>query len=159
MPQALESPIVVDFPLRGAGWMAVTTPAARIPSHGTDMLGQRYAYDFLKVDLRPGVHFHPASSARLLLLGGRTKDAYAWGEPIHSPVAGVVVGASDGTAERSRIYPMWEARRAFKNALTFRPSRLGAILGNHVYEVERNGRWVQVSNGVPGSRDRLGYEG
>jgi hypothetical protein len=228
MPQALESPIVVDFPLRGEGWMAVTTPAARIPSHGTDMLGQRYAYDFLKVDLRPGVHFHPASSARLLLLGGRTKDAYAWGEPIHSPVAGVVVGASDGTAERSRIYPMWEALRAFTNALTFRPSRLGAILGNHVllrfddmyaafahiapgtvavregqrveigevlgrvghtgnstsphlhfqvmdsldmmkaegipcafrsYEVERNGRWVQVSNGVPGSRERLRCEG
>ena len=38
-----ERPVVVDFPLRGENWMAVTTPAHRVPSHGTDMLGQRYA--------------------------------------------------------------------------------------------------------------------
>ena|GEM_PF-2671872 len=39
----LDDPVVVEFPLRGEGWMAVTTPAARTPSHGVDMLGQRYA--------------------------------------------------------------------------------------------------------------------
>ena len=50
MDRALDDPVVVDFPLRGEGWMAVTTPAHRVPSHGTDMLGQRYAYDLLKVD-------------------------------------------------------------------------------------------------------------
>ena len=35
--------------------MAVTTPAHRVPGHGTDMLGQRYAYDLLRADGRRGV--------------------------------------------------------------------------------------------------------
>ena len=48
MEHTLENPVVVEFPLRGEDWMAVTTPAHRVPSHGTDMLGQRYAYDFLR---------------------------------------------------------------------------------------------------------------
>ena len=40
---------VVDFPLRGE-WRAVNTPAERVPSHGTDYFGQRYAYDFMRFD-------------------------------------------------------------------------------------------------------------
>ncbi|HJS27439.1 MAG TPA: M23 family peptidase, partial [Actinomycetota bacterium] len=43
----LDDPVVVGFPLRGE-WAAATTPAHRIPSHGTDMLGQRYAFDFVR---------------------------------------------------------------------------------------------------------------
>ena len=75
MEHTLENPVVVEFPLRGEDWMAVTTPAHRVPSHGTDMLGQRYAYDFLKVDRRKGVHFHPASTLRGELFGGRTRES------------------------------------------------------------------------------------
>ena len=41
----LEGAVVVEFPLRGERWVAVTTPGDRIPSHGVNMLGQRYAYD------------------------------------------------------------------------------------------------------------------
>nr|BFF10201.1 hypothetical protein GCM10025699_15040 [Microbacterium flavescens] len=77
--RALDDPVVVAFPLRGEGWVAVTTPAARIPSHGVDILGQRYAYDFVKVDDRPGLHVHPASTLRAATLGGRTRECYAWG--------------------------------------------------------------------------------
>jgi hypothetical protein len=38
----LDRPIVVRFPLRGE-WTVERTPAHRIPSHGTDVLGMRYA--------------------------------------------------------------------------------------------------------------------
>ena len=31
-------------------WWALNTPGTKIPSYGTDMLGQRYAYDFVMVD-------------------------------------------------------------------------------------------------------------
>ena len=96
MELTLDDPVVVDFPLRGEGWMAVTTPAHRVPSHGTDMLGQRYAYDLLKVDDRPGVHFHPAGTLRGNLIGGRTRESYAWGAPIHAPFDAEVVQAVDG---------------------------------------------------------------
>ncbi len=66
----LEEAVVVEFPLRGERWVAVTTPGDRIPSHGVNMLGQRYAYDLLKVDGRKGVHYHPAGLLRDLLIGG-----------------------------------------------------------------------------------------
>jgi hypothetical protein len=33
-----SSPVVVGFPLRGE-WVAVRTPAHKIPSHGTDLFG------------------------------------------------------------------------------------------------------------------------
>ena len=36
----LDDPVVVGFPLEGE-WQAERTPAYRIPSHGTDALGQR----------------------------------------------------------------------------------------------------------------------
>lgn len=54
-PSELEGAIVVGFPLRGE-WRAATTPARMIPSHGTDMLAQRYAYDLLRVDEREAIH-------------------------------------------------------------------------------------------------------
>jgi hypothetical protein len=134
----LEGAVVVEFPLRGERWVAVTTPGDRIPSHGVNMLGQRYAYDLLKVDERKGVHYHPAGSLRGLLIGCRTQECYAWGAAIHSPFDGEIVRAVDGVAERSWIHPVREAALMLKNALTFRPGRLPLILGNHVIARSRD---------------------
>jgi hypothetical protein len=224
MDHELHEPVAVEFPLRGEGWLAETTPAARIPSHGTDLLGQRYAYDFIKVDRRRGAHFHPAGTMRQLFIGARTTDAYAWGAAIHAPFDAEVVRADDGLPERSWIHPVREAVRQVRNAATFTPSRLQAVLGNAVilrsggvyaafahlapgtvevavgqrvgtgdligrvghtgnstsphlhfqlmdsaelmsargipcafrsYEVERDGGWVPVTDGIPGRRDRI----
>ena len=69
----LDDPVVVDFPLRGE-WAAANTPAHRIPSHGTDMLGQRYAFDFVRIDDRNGFHLHPAGTLRSYVVGGRTRE-------------------------------------------------------------------------------------
>lgn len=44
-----QEPIVVAFPLRGE-WLAPNTPGTKIPSHGTNQLGTRYAFDFVQVD-------------------------------------------------------------------------------------------------------------
>jgi hypothetical protein len=132
MAAELDGARVVDFPLRGEGWVAVTSPGDHIPSHGTDMLGQRYAYDLLRVDGRRGLHFHPAGTLRGLVIGVRTRECYAWGEPIHSPFDGEVVRAVDGVPERGWIHPARELFRLLKNAVTFTPSRLPVILGNHV---------------------------
>jgi hypothetical protein len=54
----------------------VRTPAHKIPSHGTDLFGQRYAFDFVRPDHRKGLHLQPAGSLRSFLLGGRTRDDY-----------------------------------------------------------------------------------
>jgi len=63
MTGELDDPVVVELPLRGE-WSVETTPAHQIPSHGTDLLGQRYAYDLVRTDHRPGLHLHPAGTLR-----------------------------------------------------------------------------------------------
>jgi hypothetical protein len=59
----LDGPVVVELPLRGE-WSVERSPVDRIPSHGTDLLGQRYAYDLVRTDNRPGFHLHPAGNLR-----------------------------------------------------------------------------------------------
>jgi Peptidase family M23 len=143
-------PVVVDFPLRGEGWVAGTSPADRIPSHGTDMLGQRYAFDFIRVDGRRRLHYHPASLLRTLVLGVPTRECYAWGQPVHAMLDGEVVAAVDGVTERSRVHPVREAIRALAAALTFRADRLPSILGNHVV-ISSSGVYAGFVHLAPGS--------
>jgi hypothetical protein len=127
--------VVVDFPLRGE-WTVERTPAARIPSHGTDLFGGRYAYDFVRTDDRSGTRVHPASPLRWILFGGRTQDCYGWGQPVHAALAGEVVTAVDGVPERERIHVMREAWLAVRNARTYGRGRRAidtrGLAGNHV---------------------------
>jgi hypothetical protein len=130
----LDHPIVVEFPLRGE-WTVERSPADRIPSHGTDVLGMRYAFDFIRTDDRRGFHVHPASSLQWILIGGRTEDCYGWGQPVHAAAGGEVVDALDGVPERQRIHVVresWAALRATLGAAgsaSIDPRRLA---GNHV---------------------------
>jgi hypothetical protein len=45
----LNNPVIINLPLDGEWWVP-NTHVTKIPSHGTDLLGQRYAYDFMMVD-------------------------------------------------------------------------------------------------------------
>jgi murein DD-endopeptidase MepM/ murein hydrolase activator NlpD len=132
-PSELANARIVEFPLRGE-WRALQTPAARIPSHGTDMLGQRYAYDFIRFDPARGSRYYPVGTARMLLTGVPTRSCHGWGEPIHAPLDGEVVAAHDGEVERARIHPLRELLLVLRNGLTFRPTRawLDRLMGNHV---------------------------
>ena len=132
MTNELDRAVVVDFPLRGERWVAVNTPGDRIPSHGTDMLGQRFAYDLLMVDARRKLHHHPGGILRGFFIGVRTRDCYAWGAEIHAPFDGEIVRAADGVPERGWIHPLRELVLVVRNAVTFTPARLPSVLGNHV---------------------------
>jgi murein DD-endopeptidase MepM/ murein hydrolase activator NlpD len=146
----LAHPVVVEFPLRGEGWVAVNSPADRIPSHGTNILGLRYAYDFLMADRRRGLHYHPTGWLRTILIGVPTHECYAWGAPVHSPFEGEIVRAVDGFTERHRIHPVREAALALRNGLTFAPPRWGSVVGNHV--IVRSGEVFAVfAHLAPGS--------
>ena len=128
-----SSPVVVGFPLRGE-WVAVRTPAHRIPSHGTDLFGQRYAFDFVRPDDRKGLHLHPAGNLGSFLLGGRTRDYYGWGQPVHAAFGGEVVVAVDGVPERARVQVVREVALALKHTIGFDPARGGVdlVAGNRV---------------------------
>jgi murein DD-endopeptidase MepM/ murein hydrolase activator NlpD len=133
-----DTPVVVDFPLRGE-WTVERTPANGVPSHGTDAFGQRYAYDLIRTDDRPGVHPYPGGRARHLLIGGRTRDHYAWGQPVHAALDGRVVHAVDGVSEREWLHPVVEAWAALRNAIAFGRAARGRqrldparLAGDHV---------------------------
>lgn len=142
--------MVVRFPLRGERWVAVNSPGDRVPSHGTDMLGQRYAYDLLQVDQRRGIKNHPGGTVGSLLVGYATEDAYAWGATIHAPFSGEIVETGDGIAEPKRVNPLGALARAIRMGATFEPSKLDQVLGNYV--LMRNGDvFAGFAHLVPGS--------
>jgi hypothetical protein len=128
-----SSPVVVGFPLRGE-WVAVRTPAHKIPSHGTELFGQRYAFDFVRPDHRRGLHLQPAGTLRAFLLGGRTRDYYGWGQPVYAAFDGQVVAAVDRVPERAWVQVVREVALAVKSTVGFDPARSGfePVAGNHV---------------------------
>ena len=130
----LRKPIIVEFPLRGE-WLAPNTPGTKIPSHGTNRLGSRYAYDFIQVDWdRKGWPAYRAALSQYLLFGLPLSDYYCWGQEIHAPCDGTVVTAEDGYAERERTNLLSDTANAYKNARYFDPKKddIQSVAGNYI---------------------------
>lgn len=111
-------------------WLVGSTPAKRIPSHGTDMFGVGYAIDFIAVDDKNRTS---SSKSWRTFIGAESPEIfYAFGKPVYSPVSGKVVGVYNGE-------PDHEARRSL---FTLVPYMLGqadrirkgpeAVAGNYV---------------------------
>ncbi|HTW52552.1 MAG TPA: M23 family metallopeptidase [Stellaceae bacterium] len=91
----------LTFPLTGE-WSVVTTPAYRVPSHGTNYLAQRYAFDFTVLDADNAPI--PRSEARKYLISSvYVTNFYAWGREVLSPAAGSIVYTNDSVADN--YYP------------------------------------------------------
>lgn len=143
------SPILVDFPLRGV-WISPNTPGTRVPSHGTDLFGERYAYDFVGIDpAGRSSKFYRASPLRYLTAGVRLRECYGWGQPIYAAAAGVVVQAADGWPERDPVHPLRDISNASRNTRSFSQGRrddidLRELMGNYVIVEGRDGYAVYV---------------
>lgn len=121
--------IVGRLPFTGR-WLVGSTPAKRIPSHGTDKFGVGYAIDFIAVDEKNRTS---SSTTWRTLFGTESPDSfYAFGKPVVSPVSGKVVSIHNGELDH-------EARRSI---FTLIPYMLGqgdrirkgpeAIAGNYI---------------------------
>ena len=125
----MTEPVILSLPFAGR-WRAVNSPARRVPSHGSNILGTRYAIDFVAVDDR-GRTAREWSLATLV--GTEPAERFlAFGLPILSPVAGTVVAAHDGEVDH-------EARRSPLSLVGYLLGQAGrlraglpAIAGNHV---------------------------
>ncbi len=130
----LKNPILVYFPLDGE-WFAPHTPAAKIPSHGSDTLGQRYAFDFMMLDWS-GKHKMPfrGKSWHYYLLGKPLSHWYGWGQNIYAPCDGRIIVAKDGLKERQRVHLLTDMFIVLKNALFFDPQKhdLHRAIGNYI---------------------------
>lgn len=115
----MRNPIIVEFPLRGT-WLAPNTPGTKIPSHGTNKLGTRYAYDFIQVDWeRNGLPAYKVGFSHYLFLGVPLEEYYCWGQEVYAPCNGIVVQAKDGYKERPRTNIFSDTLNAYKNAHYF----------------------------------------
>jgi hypothetical protein len=147
------STIVVDFPLRGE-WIAPNTPGTKVPSHGTDLFGERYAYDFVGID--PGsrnTRFFRPSPLRYLILGAHLQDFIGWGQPIFSTAAGTVVRAEDGWPERNPVHPVKDFLIRLQNARAVSSSQkidLRSLSGNFII-VETSDGYAVYAHAQTGS--------
>lgn len=115
--------------------MAPNTPEKRIPSHGTDQLGERYAFDFLQIDwTRTGKPFYQESLPQYLFSGVPLNKCYGWGQEIYAPCDGEIIKAEDGYMERQRVNLFSDLSVALKNVYTFNPERddIRIVAGNYI---------------------------
>jgi hypothetical protein len=86
-------------------WLVQNSPARRVPSHGTDLIGERYAIDFVGVDDR-GNSAH-LRDWRTAFATEPAERFFGFGRAILAPVDGVVAAAHDGEpdhgARRSQL--------------------------------------------------------
>lgn len=122
-------PVVLSLPFTGS-WLALNTPARRVPSHGTHFLGQTFAIDFVAAnaarrtatvrDLRTFLSVEPVDR----FLG--------FGEPVLAPADGRVVAVHDGESDHvARRSPLALLPYAVTQASRLRRG-VGAVAGNYV---------------------------
>lgn len=148
----MREPIIVEFPLRGE-WLSPNTPGRKIPSHGTNKLGTRYAYDFIQVDWeRKGLPAYRVSFLQYLL-GASVNEYYCWGKEIYAPCSGTIVKAENSYKERTRTKLLSDMYNAYKNAHYFDPKKHdpGFVAGNYVIIENANNVYAALCHLQTGS--------
>lgn len=148
-PEPDRPPVMLSLPFAGS-WLAVNTPARRVPSHGTHFLGQTFAIDFAAVDA--GRRTATVRDWRTVLAVEPVDRFIGFGQPILAPADGLVVGVHDGEADHP-------ARRSPLTVLAYlatQGSRLrrgwGAVVGNHlILALEEEGPFVVLAHLRAGS--------
>ncbi len=136
------APAPVVFPLPAGEWYAPNTPGHKVPSHGTDQLGQRYAYDFVHAaDWDLGNSFW--GGIRYFLGGGiHLKHSRGMNTPVLAPIGGKVIAAKDGWPERKRATPL-DILAALTAGVRLSEPRLRAdyrlVAGNYIIIEGREG--------------------
>lgn len=111
-------------------WTTVRSPAHKVPSHGTDLFGETFAFDFVAVDHRG--RSAGSTDWRTLLATEPPERYVGFGRPILAPAEARVVAVHDGEEDhRGRRSPL-----TLVPYLATQRGRLrqgfGAIGGNHV---------------------------
>jgi len=128
--------VVLALPFAGR-WLTQNSPARRVPSHGTDLMGERYAIDFVAVDERGRTASY--RDWRTALATEPPERYLAFGRAILAPAQGTVARTHDGEPDhagrRSQLallaYMLGQAARLREGA--------DAVAGNSVILALRDG--------------------
>ncbi|KMK75623.1 M23 family metallopeptidase [Alkalihalobacillus pseudalcaliphilus] len=147
------SSIIMEFPLRGE-WYSPNTPGTKIPSHGTNRLGARYAIDFVQVNWeRKGRPAYRNNFVQYLFLGVPIEKYYCWGQNIYAPCDGVIIQAEDGYKEREKTNWIADMSNAYKNARYFDPEKddIQSVAGNYIIIKYKEGIYAALVHLQTGS--------
>lgn len=133
------NPIVVEFPLRGE-WTAANTPGYKVPSHGTHVFAQTYAYDFARLDwTKDGIHLYTKGILAHLMGQVKVEDCPSWAQPIFAPFDATVVEIKDGTSERTNLNLIRDMVLVYKNGIDFKIADYHRYTGNYIVLQGREG--------------------
>lgn len=122
----------------GGTWLVERSPADRVPSHGTAILGQAYALDLLAVDERG--RSARRRDWRTVLATEPPERFVGWGAEVLAPADGLVVTAHDGEPDHpARRSPLTLVPYALSQASRLREGP-AALAGNHVVLALAGGR-------------------
>jgi hypothetical protein len=130
----MNKAITIDFPLHGV-WVTPNTPGKKIPSHGIDMYGETYAYDFVGVGENERTDkFYKISVISYLMNGARLEKCYGWGSEIYAPFDGEVISTEDGVTERNPVNVGNDLRYAIRITKEFKSGKAEYkdIAGNYI---------------------------
>lgn len=141
-------PVVLAYPFSGR-WLTRNSPAHRVPSHGTHLMGTTYAIDFIPVD---ELGRSAPWNWRAALATEAPETFVGFGAPILAPCSGRVVIAHDGE-------PDHKARRSHLTLLPYMLGQAGrvragppAIAGNHVViATDESGPYILLAHLQQGS--------
>lgn len=145
-------PLVVAAPVRGQ-WMAINSPASRVPSHGTIAFAQAYAIDVICSPDGRRDHLNDWVNGSFL----RPEDFPSFAKPVFAVASGTVVRVHDRQRDhRSRstkVALAYFALESFLRSLGPPPCLLGNYLilrledGSHVLYAHLRRRSLRVSPG------------
>lgn len=146
-PRYLSKPVtkVVASPVRGR-WLALNSPASKVPSHGIRAYGQTYAIDLVS---EPTDQSRPVFGTGVAM---RAATHYpAFGEPVYAMVSGTVVRATDWRRDhRARSNVVGACYLMLEGAIR-ELGGPGFILGNHVIIRTNDGLYALVAHVQHGS--------
>lgn len=111
----------IAFPLRGE-WYTETSPADRIPSHGTDRFGLRYAFDFIQKDQKEASH--TGGSAAYFFGGVPLESYYCFGQPVYAPFTGEVITVKNNTPDGEKASWLHDQTTAIRHSLFSTQNRM-----------------------------------
>lgn len=129
----------LQLPVRGR-WVAVNSPASRVPSHGLHAYGQTYAIDLV---YDPGDGSRPGFAWRPLMR--RPQEFPGFGQPVWAPIDGRIVRVhtrardhGSRTSPLALLYLVIEGLREFRGPT--------GLLGNHVVIEADRGVYVVLAH-------------
>ncbi|WP_067439841.1 M23 family metallopeptidase [Nocardioides jensenii] len=134
-------PIVVASPVRGR-WMAMNSPATKVPSHGIRSYGQAFA-----IDLVHEPHDGPARPQFGTGPGMSSPRGYpAFGQPVRAMIGGTVVRVRDRQRDHLTRTRWWAVAFMMLEGV-FRELRgSSGVVGNHVVIDRGDGVYALVAH-------------